>query len=285
MLRSFSAPTFASALLLCLFSLGSYEVVRAQMPAATPGPVPSQSPATAKVDKNQKDFTAEQVAESAIFIYGTRPVLAQIRRNGVERGRICRPTCDAASKTEEASYERRFVRGESSEKDKIRLDQKMPTLEYSLIYGEGKLFGIINGAAFTPRQDAANVFLSQQRHSIDSLLRYKENGSTLTLIGKDKQKGLDLYIVEVTDKDKEKTRYFISAKTLRVAWLEYEEQSGGAEPSKFRRTFHDYRYAQSTLVPYRSVLLQDGKQTQETLILTVTYGAKLDDSLFKAPEA
>lgn len=285
LLRSFSASAFFSALLLCLLNMGYSGVAAAQTPAATPGPVPTQSPQTTKVDKNQKVFTAEQVAESAIFIYGSRPVLAQIRRNGVERGRICRPTCDAASRTEEATYERRFVRGENSEKDKVRLDQKMPTLEYSLIYGEGKLFGIINGASFTPRQDAANVFLSQQRHSIDSLLRYKENGSTLTMIGKDKQKGLDLYVLEVTDKDKQKTRYFISTKSLRVAWLEYEEGSGGAEPLKFRRTFHDYRYAQSTLVPYRSVLLQDGKRTQETLILTVTYGAKLDDALFKAPEA
>ncbi len=284
LLRSFFASA-GFAVFLGLGTFGQHGIASGQTPAATPGPVPTQSPATTRVDKNQKEFTAEQVAESAIFIYGSRPVLAQIRRNGVERGRICRPTCEAATRTEEATYERKFVRGENSEKDKIRLDQKMPTLEYSLIYGEGKLWGIINGTSFTPRQDAANVFLSQQRHSIDTLLRYKENGSTLTMIGKDKQKGLDLYIVEVTDKEKQKTRYFISVKTLRVAWLEYEEAAGGPTPSKFRRTFHDYRYAQSTLVPYRSVLLQDGKQTQETLILTVTYGAKLDDALFKAPEA
>ncbi len=43
--------------------------------------------------------------------------------------------------------------------------------------------------------------------------------------------------------------------------------------------------AQGTLVPYRTVLLEDGKQTQETRILNVTYGIKLDDALFKSPEA
>jgi hypothetical protein len=47
----------------------------------------------------------------------------------------------------------------------------------------------------------------------------------------------------------------------------------------------DYRYAQGTLVPYRSVLMEDGKQIQETRVLNVTYGVKLDDSLFKSPEA
>ena len=126
-----------------------------------------------------------------MLVYGSRPVLAQIRRNGVERGRITRFMTDG--KTEEATYERRFIRGESADKDKIRLDQKMPTMEYSLIFGEGRLWGVINGAAFTPRQEAADAFLSQHHHSIEGLLRYKENGATINLVGKDKQKGLDLY--------------------------------------------------------------------------------------------
>jgi hypothetical protein len=238
-----------------------------------------------KLDKNSANYTAEQVAETSIFIYGSRPILAQIRRNGVERGRICKPTCETPGKTEEATYERRFVRGEKSDKDKVRVDQKMPTLEYSLIYGGGRLWGLINGTAFTPREDAANTFLSQHRHSLDTLLRYKENGSTLAMVGKDKQKGLDLFILDLTGADNQKTRYFISAKTFHVVWLEYEETAPGLPPVKFRRSFHDYRYAQGTLVPYKTVLLQDGSQTQETKILTVTFGIKLDDDLFKSPEA
>lgn len=231
-----------------------------------------------------KNPTAEQVAESTIFIYGSRPVLEQIRRNGIERGRITRLTTDG--KTEEATYERRFVRGESSEKDKVRLDQKMPSMEYSLIYGEGRLWGLINGTAFIPREETAKTFLSQQRHSIEALLRYKENGSALNLVGKNKQKGLDLYVLDLTDKEKQTTRYYISQKTLHVLWLEYDEAppTGGAA-IKFTKKFADYRYAQSTLMPYRTVLLQDGRQTQESRILSVTFGVKLDDALFKSPEA
>ena len=232
----------------------------------------------------QKNFTAEQLAESTIFVYGSRNVLSQIRRNGIERGRIVRFGADG--RNEEASYERRFIRGESIDKDKIRLDQKAPTLEYSLIYGGGRLWGIINGAAFTPRQDAANTFLSQNRHSIDTLLRYKENGSTLTLVGKEKQKGIDLHVLDLVDKDKQSTRYYISAKTLHILWLEYQEPPpAGGSPTKFVRKFFDYRYAQSTLVPYRSVLIENGKDSVETRIMTVTFGVKIDDSVFQNPEA
>ena len=245
---------------------------------------PAQKPPEA-LKTDAKNPTAEQVVETSIYVYGSRPLLDQIRRNGLERGRVCKPTCEVPGKTEEATYERRFVRGEKSEKDKVRVDQKMPTLEYSLIYGGGRLWGVINGTTFTPREDAANTFLSQHRHSIDSLLRYKENGSTLALVRKDKQKGLDLFILDLISSDKQTTRYFISAKTFHVVWLEYEEKTPAGQPAKFRRSFHDYRYAQGTLVPYKTVLLQDGSQTQETKILTVTFGIKLDEDLFKSPEA
>jgi hypothetical protein len=50
------------------------------------------------------------------------------------------------------------------------------------------------------------------------------------------------------------------------------------------RRFYDYRYAQGTLVPFRTVLFEDGKQSQETHVSTITYGVKLDEALFKNPD-
>ena len=231
------------------------------------------------------EFTAEQIVEAVILTYGTRAALQQIRRNGIERGRLTRIGTDG--RTEEAAYERRFIRGESAEKDKVRLDQKLPTLEYSLVYGDGRLWGIINGSAFTPREDATVEFQAQLWHGLDTLLRYKENGSAIANSGKDKQNGVEYYVIDLTDKDKRRTRYYISTKTLRVLRLEYEDtgQSRGAAPVKYIRRFYDYRLAQGTLVPYRSVFYEDGKETQETRILTVTYGIKIEDSLFQNPDA
>lgn len=245
---------------------------------------PKQEKQQAPKPDNKQDttkYTAEQVVESVILVYGSRPGLDHIRRNGVERGKMLRTNNEG--NTEETNYERRFIRGENLDKDKIRLDQKLPTMEYSLIFDDGKLWGIINGAAFTPRQDATASFISQHHHSIDSLLRYKECGSTLTLIGKEQQKGLDLFVVDLTDKDKRKTRYFISARSLRVLWLEYEEGLPGGIPVKYTRKFLDYRAVQQTLAPYRTILLEDGKQSQETNVLTITYGAKINDAIFKTP--
>jgi hypothetical protein len=235
----------------------------------------------AKPDSKETKFTAEQIVESTILIYGTRPGLEQIRRHGIERGKITR--FPAQGNPEEVDYERRFIRGENLDKDKIRLDQKLPTMEYSLIFDDGKLWGLINGAAFTPRQDAATNFISQHHHSIEALLRYKECGSTITLVGKDSQKGLDLFVIDLVDKQQRKTRYYISARSLRVLWLEYEEGAPGGVPVKYQRKFLDYRAVQQTLAPYRTVLFEDGRQSQETRVLTITYGVKVSDSIFKAP--
>ncbi len=231
-----------------------------------------------------KTLTAEQIAEAVILVNGGRPVLAQIRRNGLERGRITRVLDDGRS--EEARYELRFVHGDKAEKDRVRLDQKTPQTEYSLIYGEGHIFGIINGSPFIPRADASADFISQQAHSIDALLRYKENESKVSSAGTDKHLGLDVYVLDLTDNANRKTRYFISTKTFRVLWLEYEEAPPGVnDPVKYTKRFYDYRVAQNTLVPYRTVLLADGKQTVETKILTVTYGVRMEDSLFQNPSA
>ncbi len=96
---------------------------------------------------------------------------------------------------------------------------------------------------------------------------------------------MDVYVLDLTDKANRKTRYFISAKYFRVLWLEYEETPPGAStPVKYMKRFYDYRVAQNTVIPYRTVLLEDGKQTVETRISTVTFGVKMDDALFQNPE-
>jgi len=235
----------------------------------------------------QKEFTAEQIAETAIAVAGSgagRALLSQIRKNGLDRGRETHTAADGRS--EEIRYELRFIHGEKTEKDKVRLDSKTPQAEFTLVYGDGKLFGIINGATFTPRADAAADFIAQQAHSIDALLRYKENESKVSSAGKDKQQGIDLYVIDLVDKANRKTRYFISAKTFRVLSLEYEETPPGlTTPVKYTKRFYDYRLAQGVQLPFRTVLYEDGKQTVETHVLTVQYGVKMEYALFQNPEA
>ena len=45
----------------------------------------------------------------------------------------------------------------------------------------------------------------------------------------------------------------------------------------------DTRSVQQTLAPYRTVLLENGRESQVTNVLTITYGVKVSDSIFKNP--
>jgi hypothetical protein len=246
-----------------------------------------KKPAEARAEKplkaDPKNPSAEMVAEMVIQVYGFRERLAQIRRTGIERGRVTRTNGDGV---EEITYERLFMRGPTADKDKVRLDQRKPSLEYSLIFNEGRVWGLVKGTTFTPRQDEVADFISQSQHGIDALLRYKENGSNVSLAGKDKQKNIEMWILDLTDKEQRTTRYYISSASGRILWLEYEETpQGGTTPVKYKRTFHDYRVVQGTRVPYRTVLYADGKQLEESQVMTVTYGIKMEESLFQNAEA
>src|SRR3954471_6954699 len=99
---------------------------------------------TSHAGQQQKELTAEQIVEATIIFAASgagRALLSQIRKNGLERGRETRATADG--KSEEIRYELRFVHGEKPDKDKVRVDSKTAQAEYALVYGEGRLFGII----------------------------------------------------------------------------------------------------------------------------------------------
>jgi hypothetical protein len=221
-----------------------------------------------------KNPTAEQLSELAILVYGNRENLNQIRKTTVERGKIS--IVNAEGKTEQANYERWILRADSLEKERIRFDQEFPNAKFALIYNGDKIFGLFNESTFTPREDASKAFENQIWRGLETLLRYKENGSKLELAGREKIMNVEFFLLDVTDKQNRKTRFYISTKSFRVMMLEYTEND-----TKYRRRFYDYRVAQGTLVPYRTVLLANDKQVEETEIKTISFGQKVEENMFQ----
>lgn len=246
-------------------------------PQTTPAKEDKKDNKSAKTSA-ESSLTGEQIAELSVFIYGRlvggRQGLNQIRKTAVERGKISIKNADGT--TENASYELRTMRGESLDKEKIRFDQEFPSSKFALIYSDNKIIGVFNDSVFTPREEAAKSFQNQIWRGIEALIRYKENGATINLIGKEKYMGAEYNVIELTDKENRKTRFFVSAKTFRVMWIEYTEGE-----IKYQRKFYDYRESQGTLVPYRSVLFANGKQVEEITISTVTYGQKMEETIFQ----
>ncbi|MEO6392424.1 MAG: hypothetical protein ABIP75_11270 [Pyrinomonadaceae bacterium] len=265
-----------------------------QPPVLAPKPEPTPE-AKAPKKAQEKVFdrnsaTADQIVEAVILVNGSREVFNQIRRFGLERGK--RVLTQSDGRLIDATYELRFKRGETTEKDQTRLDLLKP-VPYSMIYANNESWGMLNGTLFSPRPELVKNFQDQMWHGLEPLFRYKEDGSVLTLVGRQKHGGVEVYVIDMVHTAKLRsdangtpneikltTRYFISVNLLRVLWLEYEDPGASGKAVKYMRRFYDYKVAQGTLVPYRSVLLRDGERVEETNLLTVTYGIKIDEAFF-----
>lgn len=288
--KSFVLLPLKSLIVLVIVLVGTSSLISAQntdekapsiQPSASPTPTGNQNPNTnnpqvaVTLDKN--NLTAEQIAETAIFLYGGglgRVNLNQIRKFTIERGKLT--TIDSQGKSENADYEILVSRGESLEKEKVRIEKAFPGAKFSLISNSAKIFGVFNNAVFTPREDAIKEFQNRIWHGLEALLRYKENGSVVEKREREKILGVDFYVLDVTDKQNRKTRFYVSFKSFRVMALEYTEDA-----IKYKRKFYDYNYAQGTLVPYRTVLWADDKRVEEMNIQTVIFGQKVDDFMFE----
>jgi hypothetical protein len=223
-----------------------------------------------------KNPTADVVAESVIFVYGLgggRATLNQIRKTAIERGKI--RVLNGEGKTDQATYYRWTQRAETLNKEKVRLEQEFPSARYALVFNDQKIFGVVDDQVFVPREDAAKAFENQIVHGLEALLRYKENESKLELVGKDKIFGVEYYILDITDKESRKTRFYVSTKSFRVMMLDYEEDG-----VIYRSKFYDYNYAHGTLFPFRTSLWAGEKMIEETEVGTITFGQKVDDALF-----
>lgn len=266
----FRFPTFVVISIL-LFAISAI----AQGP--TPTPSPTATPTQLINTKNPSaNVTVEQVVESAIFIYGLgggRERLDQIRKTTLERGKS--KVTGANGRVDQATYSRYVLRGSDLTKDKIRLDQELPNARFSLVTAGDKIALVFNNTILTPSDEAARSFENTSYRGIEGLLRYKESGSTIALVGKEKELGVEFYVIDVTDTKQRKTRYFVSVKSFRVMMLTYEDSG-----IKYKRKFYNYNYAQGTLVPYRTVLTANDKTVEETDIGTITFGQKIDEEMF-----
>ena len=263
---------YCVGILLTAFAISALgQAETAGTPEKTPKPSPTPKAST-------KITTADQAVENAIFLYGFpggRVTLNQIRKTTLERGTS--RVAGAEGKIEQVNYQRFVIRGDSLDKEKIRLDQEFPSARYSLIYNDSKIFGVYNNTVFAPREDASKSFENQIVRGLEALLRYKENESKIELAAREKLMGVEYFVIDLTDKQQRKTRFYMSTKSFRVMMLTYED--GGVN---YRRKFYDYNYAQGTLVPYQTILWADDKVVEDSEVGTITFGQKVDEQLFAA---
>jgi hypothetical protein len=236
---------------------------------------------------------AEAVAELTILAYGGRTQLKTVRASVQEEGTI-RLASDQGDIT--GNYMMRSVRKEKSWQDLLRSDLELTspeaaqragtpaTLKYIIAFNGASVWSAQNDQYVVASPEAEAAFRAQLVHDFTTLLRYKEDGSKLELRDAETIVGVQTNVIDLTNPNGEKTRFWISAKTFRIVHLEYELKIAEGQPAtKYRISYFytPYRVIQNTLVPSRRVMTQDGKFVQEINLSNIIYSAKLDPEIFQ----
>jgi hypothetical protein len=236
---------------------------------------------------------AEVLAEYVIIAFGTRGVLQTARANIQEEGTI-RLATDQGDIS--GTYLLRHSTREKSVQDLLRVDLDLNTpeaaqsqgaaksIKYIIAYNGASVWSAQNNQYVNPRPEAEAAFRAQLTHDYSSLLRYKEDGSTLDLKKPETLVGVDCNVLEMTSPDGSKTTYWISTKTYRIVQLEYSLSLGeGQKPVKYQIAYFysPFKVIQNTLVPTRRKMSQDGKFVQEVIISQCTYGTKFEADVFQ----
>src|SRR5262249_49679913 len=142
---------------------------------------------------------AETIVETTIFAYGGRKQLDTVRASIEEDGNI-RLATDQGDLS--GSYILRSVRKEKSWLDLIRVyielkpaesgTTSLPSaIKYIIAFNGATVWSAQNGQYVNPRAEAEMAFRAQMSHEYMSLLRYKEDGSKLEVIGPETVVGVD----------------------------------------------------------------------------------------------
>lgn len=264
------------------------------------GKVPSEK----ELEKSRKDVEktktaevklspVEALVEIAIIAYGGRKQLETARANIHEQGTI-RLATDQGDLG--GNYSLRASKREKSWQDLLRVDlelnppdtndssPKSPALKYIIGFNGASVWSAQNGQYVTPRPDVDAAFRAQLTHEYMALLRYKEDGSKIELVGPETVVGVDTNAIDLTTPDGEKTRFWLSIKTYRILHAEYQMKTSADQAVTKYRISYFYtppKVVQNTLVPTRRVMTQDGKFVQEITLTNVVYSAKLDPEIFQ----
>ena len=274
---------------------------KTQEPADVKNKDTGKAPAPKEAEKNKEKLAKAQagaaklspteiLVETVIFAYGSRPILQAARASVEEKGniRIATEQGDLSG-----SFTLRRIQKEKSWQDLFRTDLEIDTpdsavragtpakVKFTMTFNGASVWGAQNDQYISPAQESELAFRSQLTHDYTTLLRYKEDGSKIELIGPATVVGIDTQVLDLTLPNGEKTRFWISAKTYRILHLEYQiKLPNGTTPTVKVSYYPPYKVVQNTLVPTRRVMEQDGKFVQEITLNQIAYSAKLDPDIF-----
>ena len=134
-------------------------------------------------------------------------------------------------------------------------------------------------------EDMPGALVKESRKQVNlggSLLNYKENGSTVDLVGKEKLDGVDVYHLKLTEKSGDVTNLFLSATNYYTLKSSGKRNVQGKE-IEAEVNYSNFKQVEGLTFPYtiETASPMGGMMTIETD--TIKLNPKVDESIFKKP--
>jgi hypothetical protein len=231
----------------------------------------------------QKNPKPEDIVERSIIAYGTRAAIYSVQRNGMLKALVTFNTPDG---TREGRSTTKFIRKQRMSEDLRMIELDLPQTKYIIGYDGKEMWSVQDGQVTKPSEQEIRAFRAGHEQSYDAILRYRENNSKLEYVGKNRLGTLDLHIIDLISPEGLRTRYEISGLSYKILYINYEVKSDtNAEPVKYRINFRNFTNVQNTLVPYETLVFQNGQRIETRRIVEAVFNIQLDEKSFTAENA
>ena len=134
-------------------------------------------------------------------------------------------------------------------------------------------------------EDMPGAMIKESRKQVylgGSLMNYKENGSTIELVGKEKLEGVDVYHLKLTEKAGDITNLFVSTSNYYVLKSAGKRNIQGKDVDA-EVNFSNFKQVEGLTFPYtmETASPMGGMMTIETD--SIKLNPKIDESIFKKP--
>lgn len=223
----------------------------------------------------QDQIKAEEVIEKSIQAQGGRQALEQIKDTVVTL------SCKFYLPQGEILGERKIY--SQAEPYKIRIEDSLLGMQVIMAFdGEKTWLQQMGQTMLAPEAINNSIKTSAARENL--LLKYKQKGCKVEYLGESQIEARRVYQIKILCPDIGETFYYFDSETFLPLKIEFKAPNESGQIVKNEILNADFKKIENIVLPWKTVVLTDGRKTLEAAIQEVKFNQGLADSLFAFPE-
>ena len=165
--------------------------------------------------------------------------------------------------------------------DRMRLNISAPMGQMSQILNGNQAWGVAPGASRPAPPQQVQEMKENLWHNIVYLFKHAgQQGLTAQYLGGEEVDGQKCEVILITPPGMKGFKLFLNSETMMPAQMQYQAMSPSRAPASTVTSLSDFRGVEGMILPFKSVVSQDGKEVQEITINEILVNPEIDESQF-----